>query len=364
MGSKGGSAPSPDPNIGKAALKQAELGEQWLEFARQQFGEANQRQAGLDELNRQVTEQQMGFMQQGADWAARDRARYEDKFLPMEDRFIDKATQWDSPERQAKLAEESRASVLSQSETMRNANERRMASMGVDPRSGRYSGIDQSQDTATALAAAGAENQARNQVRQQGMAMEADVLNFGRGLPSQAAGGANLSLSAGGQALQGNMGVNQMANQNTQIMGQGFGGAMQGYAGMGQGLSSLYGQQLSGWQTQQQANAANLGGVMSGLGTFAGFAMMSSKEAKKDKKSVPEGKSLEAVKGMPVDYWTYKEGMGDGGSHVGTYAEDFKKQTGQGNGKEINVIDAIGVTMGAIKDLDKKVEKMARGKRS
>lgn len=361
MGSKGGSVPSPDPNIGKAALKQAELGEDWLGFAREQFAQANERQAGLDELNRRVTEQQMGFMQQGADWAAQDRARYEEKFLPMEDRFIEKASQWDSPERQAKLAAEAEASVLSQSGNMRDASERRMASMGIDPRSGRYAGIDQSQDTATALAAAGAGNQAKNQVRQQGMAMEADVLNFGRGLPSQAASGAGLSLSAGGQAIQGNMGVNQMANQNAQIMGQGFGGAMQGYAGMGQGLSNLYGQQLNAWQTQQQADAANLGGIMSGLGTVAGFAMMgSSKKIKKDKKKVPDGEALEAVKGMPIDYWTYKDGEGDGKRHAGTYAEDFQRETGQGDGKSIPVIDAIGITMGAIKDLDKKVDKIAR----
>ena len=63
---------------------------------------------------------------------------------------------------------------------------------------------------------------------------------------------------------------------------------------------------------------------------------------------------------MPVDKWRYKPGRGDGGEHVGPYAQDFAAATGQGDGKSIDMISAIGVTMGAIRDLDKKVDKMAR----
>ena len=63
---------------------------------------------------------------------------------------------------------------------------------------------------------------------------------------------------------------------------------------------------------------------------------------------------------MPVEKWRYKPGRGDGGEHVGPYAQDFAAATGQGDGKSIDMISAIGVTMGAIRDLDKKVDKMAR----
>ena len=62
---------------------------------------------------------------------------------------------------------------------------------------------------------------------------------------------------------------------------------------------------------------------------------------------------------MPVEKWKYKEG--DDTEHMGTYAEDFTKATGTGDGKRIEAVDAIGITMKAVQDLDKKVEKLAVG---
>ena len=43
-----------------------------------------------------------------------------------------------------------------------------------------------------------------------------------------------------------------------------------------------------------------------------------------------------------------KTSKGAGGEHIGTYAQDFQNATGLGDGKSINVIDALGVTMGAV----------------
>lgn len=64
---------------------------------------------------------------------------------------------------------------------------------------------------------------------------------------------------------------------------------------------------------------------------------------------------------MPVEKWRYKEGTGmDDAEHVGPYAEDFKEATGLGDGKTINVVDAIGITMGAIQELSRKVDNLAK----
>lgn len=69
---------------------------------------------------------------------------------------------------------------------------------------------------------------------------------------------------------------------------------------------------------------------------------------------------------MPVEEWRYKPDapMGDGGAakHVGPMAQDFQKATGKGDGTTINVVDAIGTTLGAVQELDAKVDKLARGK--
>jgi len=52
--------------------------------------------------------------------------------------------------------------------------------------------------------------------------------------------------------------------------------------------------------------------------------------------------------------------VADEGHHIGTYAQDFKQATGQGDGHTINLQDAVGLTMKAVQDLDKKVEQMAK----
>ncbi|RUQ78323.1 tail fiber domain-containing protein, partial [Brucella abortus] len=56
MGKSSQSAPDPDPNIGKAALKQAETGEEWLAFAKDAFAISQERQKELDALTKRVTE--------------------------------------------------------------------------------------------------------------------------------------------------------------------------------------------------------------------------------------------------------------------------------------------------------------------
>lgn len=373
MFKKGGSkAPSPDPNIGKAALMNAELGRDWLEFAREQFAIANERQAELDELTKLIGQQQIEMSDRQMRWSEEDRQRYQDLFQPLEDRFVEEASTWDSPERQAQRAAEAKADVLQSAAAQRAASQRQAASMGVNPASGRFQGLERASELQTALAAAGAQNQARDQVRKEGMAMRADAVNIGRGLPAQSAQAASLGLAAGNSALAGAQGAHGAFMGNTQIMGQGFQGAMSGYSNMANILNQQYQNQLQAWAANQQATATGISGIAgaigTGIGAYAGLAALSSKAKKTDKKPVKG--ALEAIKGLPVESWKYKpEAQGkappglippDDKRHIGPYAEDFKKQTGLGDGKTIPLQDAIGITMKAVQELDAKVEKIAK----
>lgn len=359
MFKKGGSsAPSPDPNIGKAAMKQAELGESWLNFAQEQFKVSNERQKEQDVLANQVTQQQLDASKQAQQWATEDRNRYNNTFKPLEDQFINKAQNWDSAERQQQQASEAKADVLNNASQQRQATERNMASMGVDPTSGRYAGVERAGENATALAAAGAENNARNTVRNQALSLQADAVNMGKGLAVNPASSLGLSTSAGSAAMQTTAGNNAQAAGLSSIMGQGYQAAMTGYGNQANTLNQQYQNQLNAWQAnQQQSNS-----LWSGLGSLAGMGLMafSSKEFKEDKR--PATGSLEAVRRMPVGEWKYKDGIADGGEHIGPYAEDFQAATGKGNGKMINLMDAVGVTMGAVQQLDKKVDALAKGR--
>lgn len=360
MGKGSTSAPAADPQIGAAALKQAEIAQQWLDFGKDQFAVGNERQKAMDELSTKLVDQQYGISQRQADWATQDRQRYTDKFIPIEDKFVSDAMNYATPEKQAEAAAEAKADVLNNAQAAQQANTRQMASMGVNPNSGRFQGVDRATDVATGLAAAGAQNNARNMVRDKGLALEADAANFGRGLPSQSAQATSVGIGAGQAAMGTSAAANQNFYQNNAQMGQAFQGGISGYGSSAQTLNNLYGNQINAWSAQQQSNATSSAGLMSGLGSLAGVGlmMMSSEEYKEDKEPVKG--ALEAVDSMPVEKWKYKEGVADEGEHVGPYAEDFKKATGLGDGKSIDVISAIGLGLKATQELNEKVEDLAK----
>jgi len=353
-------APKPDPLIGQAAWQQAMLGKEFLEFSKQAWADSNKRQDKLDGLTEEVTRQQLGIARDQEAWAREDRERYKNVFQPIEDEFIAEAKDYGSQTRQAQAAAEAKADVQAQAAQAREAGLRQSASLGINPASGRYAGINRTTDLATGLAAAGAQNTARQQMRDKGLALKADIASMGKGLPAQSAATMGLGLQAGAGAVGMNQNNQQMRNASTNIMNTGYSGAMQGWAGAGQTMNNLYGNQLQAWSAENKMKAANASGIGSFLGSMAGFGLsFSDKNMKENKQPIEEGKALKAVNEMPVEEWDYKQGVADEGSHIGTYAQDFQKATGKGDGQTIAFQDAIGITMKAVQDLDDKVDKLA-----
>lgn len=359
----GGDPPAPDPAVGRAALENMELGREWLDFAKQQYGVANDRQAKTDALTNKVVNQQVATQDKSNARADEQWNQYKTVFQPAETKSVEEAMQYDSPEKQAAAAAEARADVARNLDLQRGAQERNMASMGINPTSGRYAGIDRSTSLTGALAQAGAENSARDKTRQMGIMLRKDAAALGRNLPGTAAQSYGVGLQAGNSAVGNNASANTGFYQANNVMTSGFGGAMSGNSSGAGMLNTQYGNQLQGWAAQQQANSASSAGignlVGTGIGAYAAFA--SSKTIKENKEGV-DG-ALDALDSMPVEKWDYKEGEGDGGTHVGPYAEDFRAKTGLGDGKSINVIDAVGVTMKAVQELNKKVDALAGSKK-
>lgn len=311
----GGSAPSPDKNIGLAAMKSAEVGQQYLDWTKEQAEITNK-------------------------WAADDRQRWEDVYRPMQDEFIEEAQNWDTAGRRQGAMKQAVGDVRLAAAGAEGTRRRQAMAMGVNPASGAFQQGGRAAAQETTLAVAGASNMARRTVQQEAAAKKASAINMGSGLAVNPGTSMGLSNSA---------------------MGSGAGAAMQGYNQQGSLLNTQYNQQMQQYQAQQQGSAS----LMQGLGTIGGMLMMSSKDSKTNKRKMKDGEALEAIRGLPVERWDYKEGMGDGGKdHIGTYAEDFQKATGSGDGKAINVVDAIGLLTGGMKDLANKVDQlgsMSRG---
>lgn len=268
-GGGGGSAPAADPNIGIAARENIQLGKDWLTFAQDQFDAGNVRQAQTDELNTAVIDQQLATQEQANQWAQEDRARTLSTFQPVEDQFVETAKNFDTPEKQAAAAAAAKADVMAGAATTNQANQRAMASMGISPNSGRFAGITRAQDTNTALAAAGAQNNARNMIRDKGLALKADAINMGKGLASSTAAAYGIGTNAGNSAVANNQSGNNNFYQNQAGMNQGFSGAVGANNSAGSMLNQLYGNQLNAWSAQQQSNATSSAGIGQLVGTTA-----------------------------------------------------------------------------------------------
>ncbi len=80
-------------------------------------------------------------------------------------------------------------------------------------------------------------------------------------------------------------------------------------------------------------------------------AMASSRELKEDIKPVSSKGIMKKFRNLNIYEWKYK---GDNERHIGPMAEDFKKVFGRGDGKTINIIDAIGTSLALNKALAEK----------
>lgn len=188
-------------------------------------------------------------------------------------------------------------------------------------------------------------------------AKKLDVAGLYRNLPGASQGSYSLALNAGNSAANNNIvpGQNLVQNNATAagIINQGQQTNVQGLTGI---LNN---------QTSQYNNSDNSGAIWGALGSVAGgFLAASDEKVKKDIKDVDDDKALEGVVKTKVKEWQYapeKGGPDDGGKkHVGAMALDMKKNMGAhvSNGREVDLISAVGTTMAAVKALDKKVDRV------
>lgn len=311
----GSKAPKPDKRLGEAALLSAKTGQDLLEMMKGQADISNA-------------------------WATEDRARSMTVFQPLEDEYIARAKEGPDYSKVDGDVRRAVADVAMQFDGAQKQADRRSAAMGVNPASGRSLSMIRSGELAEAAAKAGAGNTTRLASR---AAAEAEsegrmtnVLNMGRSMAVNPA--TSLSMATGAQQAGGNA-------------------AMRGYGQQADILNQDYQNRMSTWQANQNTMMGTLGGIGQLVGAGLSLGVFSSKDMKEDKAPVKRS-MLDAVKKMPVEEWTYKEGVADEGRHIGPYAQDFQKATGKGDGQTIPVQDMMGVTLAAIQELAGKVEKM------
>lgn len=193
-------------------------------------------------------------------------------------------------------------------------------------------------------------------------AKKQDVAGLYRNLPSASQGSYNLATNAGNSAV-GNQ--NTTSNQYMQGVNQGNNIIMDGQKTQVSGLGQMVGAQTS----FANANSGD-SGLWGALGTVGGAyaSTLSDRRVKKNIKPIDEDKALAGIKKTRISKWKYdpskvKDGeLVDDKAHIGAMAQDLKKNLGGqvSNGRMVDLISAVGVTMAATKALAKKVDQLAK----
>jgi hypothetical protein len=313
-------------------------------------GQRDQQAARADQVAGAQLEAMQFATQEARDLAQRRRTVAQ----PLEDQIISDAKGYDTPERRTAAAEAAVADVDRGFSATQAATNRSLARSGVAPGGAKSMAMMQDVALEGAKARAGAATNAVRNVEQQGYARRMDAAGLTKGVVSNQATMQSLAQNAGMGAVQaGAAGINaNMAGAD--LMRTGFSGAMQG----NQIAGNLYGQSAQISSGGAADMMGGIGGLMQGIGAIWG---KSSKESKTEKAPVSDEAVLEATKKLPVETWRYKEGQGDGGEHVGPYAEDVQRQFGDRVAPKGGMVDLVAMNRNnakAIAALTKQVEQV------
>lgn len=260
-------APSPDPALGRAAERSAQLGEDALNFYKSIYETdlkpAQQRQQQLAE---RVTDSFLADSQLAREEAQRriadDKANADLRAQVKAD-----AMGYDS---QANIERRQGIAAAGANQQFSNARDQSLRSLsryGVNPNSSAFARTNERLTRDQALATAGMQTGAAFDTMDKAIALRAGVNEAASGRSNTA----GQFLGVAGSGLQGAMGAGSQAmgdaRANAGMVGQGYGLGMQGYGQAGNLYGQEFGQRMAGYNAQMGAIA----GLAGAAGTYFGM---------------------------------------------------------------------------------------------
>lgn len=358
----GGGSDQPDTSgMNTAALKEAELSKEQLDWIKQVYAEGAPDRAFASDTARKISAIQLEGARKAIDQGDDYSAYSKKTFRPVEERLVSDAQNFNTDAERERLAGLAGADVAQSFAGQRDQLRRDVGRAGVNPGDPGYTVALGNLGSREALATAQMKNKARSDARTVGRAQLMDAASLGRGLPGQQATSAQLALTSGNSAV-GNANVpNQVTTSGAGLMNTGYEGARAGYAQSG----NIYGN-IARLQQGAEGDDSAMWGALGKVG--GALIAGSDKNEKTDVKPVKGEIALAAARRMPVKGWKYRKGSvhNDGGkSHIGPMAQDVHAALGNKvapNGKAVDLISLAGVTLSAVKALDKKVGQLEKRK--
>lgn len=247
-----------------AALQQANLSKEQLDWAKQIYAETAPDRAAATARANLVSEAQMTALDSQTA-LTNDYADYnKSTFRPLEQRIVADANSYDTEGKTNQAIEKAQADVNAGFSNAQAQQSRSLSRMGVTPNSGKALAIGNQTAISKAAALAGASSAARDKIELQGYARKMDAANMGRGLASSQATSAGVALNQGNSAVANGMRSGDINAQGNQIMTQGYAGAQSGLAG----AANTYGNIAN-----IQQKAGDDSGLWSAVGSIGGAAV-------------------------------------------------------------------------------------------
>jgi hypothetical protein len=256
-----GGKSAPPPDYGPLARSSQESAEIMAGLGREQLGFARQQYADLAPIIRGVADQQA----QAQDEQMRQARDYYDyaqqTFRPVEQGLVRRAQEFNTEAYREQLAQQAAADAGRAFGITQDASERAMASMGVNPASGRFAGIQAQNQLGLTAQRAGAMTGARQQAEQMGYARLLDAAGLGRGLPGLSTAAYGGATGAGSAAAGTYMAP---GNQYMTGMGQGINTIGAGRGMLQSGLSNILDTQGRISAASAGRSGLDVGGLMQG----------------------------------------------------------------------------------------------------
>lgn len=273
-GGKGGSysAPAPDPNIGKAQEKMAQISEEYLNNWKTEVWPAMKAQAEKQDV-RADEQFALDKEMQVKQIAAADKAMAEyNRAAPIREAIYTEAQNYNTPENKERLTAEAIGDTKQAFGIQAQDQERKMQSYGINPSSGQYRGMTNANSVLQAATEASAATRARNAAEQLGWAKKMDAIALGQGQFGNQATSTGLALNIGGAAL--NAGQIAMGNYSTlgSSAAQATGTANAGWGSVGTLGVQKYNADVNAYEAKMKAGATESAGMGSMVGSLAGTA--------------------------------------------------------------------------------------------
>lgn len=265
-------SPPPPPDYTPIAEASKESSQASLALQKEQFEWAKQAYRENKGVTDKVVGQFLDTQKVNADNAAKDRARYEQTFQPLEDNLAQEARDYQDPAKRDYMVGRAQADVSQQFDAARQNATRELEGYGINPAATRFAALDLGFRTQQAAAEAGAMNQAGLQYDATGRALRSEAINVGRGYPGQIAGTYSTANQAGSGAINGGL-ATTASGASTMGTAPQYGQLANGaLSTWGSTLNTGYGNQMAAYKAQNDASSG--WGTALGLGVGLGSKLL------------------------------------------------------------------------------------------